>query len=112
MATLDSLMQLNGALAAFEYNDKGEIVTTKIADPNKINDDVIDLLSHVCVANQAIATMQARGWQKVTGMQGFYPVQGLSLVGFDWTVVTNDHKGVVLANATVDFDAAYAALGA
>ena len=112
MVTLDSLMQLKGALAAFEYNDKGEIVTTKIADPDKINDDVIDLLSHVCVANQAIATMQARGWQKVTGMQGFYPVQGLSLVGFDWTVVTNDHKGVVLANAAVDFDAAYAALGA
>jgi len=111
MATLDTLMQLKGALAAFEYNDKGEIVTTKIADESKINNDVIDLLSHVCVANQAIATMQARGWQKVTGMQGFYPIQGLSLVGFDWTVVTNDHKGVVLANATVDFDAAYAALG-
>jgi len=112
MADLDSLMKLDGALAAFEFNDRGELLTSQIADGNDITADVLDLVAHVCVANGAIAAMQARGWEKVTGMQGFYPVQGLSLVGFDWTIVVQGNLGVILPNAKADFDKAYAALGA
>ena len=112
MANLDSLMKLDGALAAFEFNDRGELQASRIADPKKITPDVLDLVTHVCVANSAIADMQARGWEKVTGMQGFYPVQGLALVGFDWTVVMHGNQGVILPNSKADFDGAYAALGA
>ena len=112
MADLDSLMKLDGALAAFEFNDRGELLKSQVADNSAITADVIDLVAHVCVANGAIATMQARGWEKVTGMKGFYPVQGLSLIGFDWTVVMHGNQGVILPNSKADFDKAYAALGA
>ena len=112
MANLDSLMELDGALAAFEFNDRGELLSSRIADNNAITTDVLDLVAHVCVANSAIADMQARGWEKVTGMQGFYPVQGLSLVGFDRTIVMQGNQGVILPNGKADFDKAYAALGA
>jgi len=112
MADLDSLMQIDGALASFEFNDRGELQDSRIADGNAITADVLDLVAHVCVANSAIADMQARGWEKVTGMQGFYPVQGLSLVGFDWTIVMQGNRGVILPNDKADFNKAYAALEA
>ena len=111
MAELSELMQLDGVLAAFEFDDKGELVSSMIADNGKINETVIDLLCHVCVANTAIATMQARGWEKMTGMQGFYPVEGISLIGFEWTAVVNGKQGVILPNDKSDLDAAYTALG-
>lgn len=112
MADLDSLMKLDGALAAFSFNDRGELQDSRISDNNAITADVLDLVAHVCVANSAIADMQARGWEKVTGMQGFYPVQGLSLVGFDFTIVMHGNQGVILPNGRTDYDKAYAALGA
>lgn len=112
MADLDSLMKLDGALAAFEFNDRGELQASRIADSKTITNDVLDLVAHVCVANEAIAAMQARGWEKVTGMKGFYPLQGLSIIGFDWTVVVQGNMGVILPNSKADFDGAYTALGA
>jgi len=112
MANLETIMNLQGALAAFEFNDSGELGASIIADEEVINKDVLDLLSHVCVANGAIATMQARGWEKMTEMSGFYPIKGFSLMGFEWTVVVSDHVGVILDNHHVDFDQAYAALEA
>lgn len=111
MAELGNLIKLDGALAAFEFNDKGELLSSEISDKDKIDDAVLDLLCHVCVANTAIATMQARGWEKMTGMEGFYPVEGISLIGFDWTAIVNGKQGVILPNDKADLDAAYAALG-
>ena len=112
MADIGNLMKLDGALAAFEFNDRGELQASVTDDKKTITEDVLDLVCHVCVANAAIASMQAAGWEKVTGMQGFYPVQGLSLVGFDWTIIFQGNQGVILANTKVDYDAAYQALGA
>ncbi len=112
MADLDSLMTIDGAVAAFRFSSKGELLESRTTDAEEFTDTVLDLLSHVCVANMAIATMQARGWENMTGMGGFYPVQGFTMVGFDWTVVVNDEFGVIMPNDKVDYDAAYAALGA
>ena len=111
MAELQTIMTLPGALAAFEFNDKGELLNSTIADEKVVNADVLDLICHVCVANGAIATMQARGWEKMTGMTGFYPIKGFSLMGFEWTVVVNANRGVIVGNKEIDFDKAYAALG-
>ena len=110
MANLDTLMNIAGVEGAFRFSPKGELQEHRIANGSKLNDTVLDLLCHVCVANMAIATMQARGWEKVTGMQGFYPVKGFSLVGFEWTAVVNDEYGVVVPNNKVDYDHIYSVL--
>lgn len=110
MTDLQKLMNLPGALAAFEFSDRGELGAHQIAPGSKLDADSLDLLCHVCVANIAIATMQARGWEKVTGAQGFYPIEGFTLVGFDWTAVATGNSGVVMANEQVDYEQAYAAL--
>lgn len=110
MTDLNKLMSLPGALAAFEFSDRDELGQHKIADGSNLNADALDLLSHVCVANIAIAAMQARGWEKMTGAQGFYPIQGFTMVGFEWTAVATENCGVVMTNDQVDYERAYAAL--
>ena len=112
MVDLDKLMGINGAVAAFKFSSKGELVESRTVEVDKFTDTVLDLVSHVCVANMAISSMQARGWESMTGMGGFYPVKGFTMVGFDWTVVANDEFGVVIPNDKIDYDAAYAALNA
>ncbi len=110
MADLDKLMGLPGALAAFEFSDRGELVSSQIAEGATLNEKILDLLSHVCVANMSIATMQARGWEGLTGMEGFYPIDGFTLMGMDWSAVVNGTTGIVLKNEQGDFQAAYDAL--
>lgn len=110
MADLDKLMSLPGAIAAFEFTDRGELTAHKVAPGASLNDKVLDLLSHVCVANMSIATMQARGWETLTGMKGFYPIDGFTLVGMDWSAVVNGTTGVVVKNDGADYQAVYDAL--
>ncbi len=126
MATLDQLMRLPGAMAAFEFRGSGELLDQRIAYPDRISETTLDLLAHMCAANICIATMQARGWEKVTTMKGFYPIQEFTLVGFDWSVVVSGlHReqsksqgktslppfmGVVLGNEKADYEAAFAIL--
>ena len=126
MATLDDLMRLPGAMAAFEFRGSGELLAHHIAYPDRLSPTTLDLLAHMCAANMSIATMQARGWEQVTATTGFYPVQEFTLIGFDWSVVVSglnreQHKqagqsslppflGVVMANESADYEAAFAAL--
>jgi roadblock/LC7 domain-containing protein len=107
MPDLEKLMSLPGALAAFEFSDRGELLASRVAEGCPLNDIVLDLLCHVCVANTSIATMQARGWESMTGTEGFYPVDGFTMVGFDWSAVTSGNFGVVLANEKADYQEAY-----
>jgi len=110
MSSLDKLMNLDGAAAAFEFSDTGELTDHRLTDASGLTEDALDLLAHMFVANMAIATMQARGWEKTTQQGGFYPIQGFTLVGLEWSAVGNNHRGVVLRNDAADFEAAYSAL--
>jgi roadblock/LC7 domain-containing protein len=111
MADLDQLMTLNGAIAAFSMNDRGELLDHRVAEGGELNATALDLLSHMCVANISIATMQARGWEANSENKGFYPVQGFTLVGFDWSAVTDGRVGVVIRNEGADYQAAYDLIG-
>lgn len=109
-ASLDELMRLHGALAAFTFSDSGELLEHRARPDSGLDPDTLDLVSHVCVANISIATLQARGWEKLTGARGFYPIEGFTFVGFDWSAVAKGNTGVVLSNDAADYEAAYAAL--
>lgn len=110
MSELASLMNLKGALAAFTFSDSGELETHEVTDGSELNAEVLDLLAHVIVANLAIATMQARGWEKLTSQSGFYPIEDFTLVGFEWTAVASGNRAVVINNDDCDYEAAYAVL--
>lgn len=106
------LMDLPGAMAAFTYTDKGELQGHTIREGNEITPQVLGLLTRTCVANQAIAAMEASGWEEVTGQTGFQPLQGFSVVGLEWSVVMSGNCGVIAKNRDVDYEATFSALQA
>jgi len=129
MTTFEHLLQLPGAMAAFEFRGSGELLDYQIVDPDgPLDKSVLDLLAHVCAANLSIATMQARGWETMTDMKGYYPIKQFTLVGFDWSVVVSGLRreaeknagatalppfmGVVMANESTDYEAAFKLLEA
>lgn len=127
MATLDQLMALPGALAAFKFRGSGELVEHKLGgEVEELNESVLDLLAHMCAANISIATMQARGWENMTDMKGFYPVREFTLIGLDWSVIVSGLSreaskaegkealppllGVVVENDAADYEKTFTAL--
>jgi roadblock/LC7 domain-containing protein len=126
MASLDQLMALPGALAAFEFRGSGELLGHKSSDAEVLTAEVLDMLAHMCAANVSIATMQARGWENMTQLKGYYPVREFTLLGLEWSVVVSGLQreapkaegkdylppflGVVLNNTTADYEATYKAL--
>jgi roadblock/LC7 domain-containing protein len=110
--TLEQMMDLPGALAAFSYTDKGDITDHRIREGTEITPQILDLLAHSCVANIAVATLEARGWESLTGQKGFEPLQGFSMVGLEWSVVVGDHCGVILKNRDVNYEASFNAVHA
>ncbi|WP_306341473.1 DUF2173 family protein [Solemya elarraichensis gill symbiont] len=111
---MNKLMSLNGAIAAFRFSDQGELEEHLIGGGANINEDaldLLDLLAHVCQANLSIATMQARGWEKVSGQGGFYPVEGFTVIGLEWSAVAQGNYGVVLKNEGADYQTAFNLLG-
>ncbi len=113
MVELGQLLSLPGAIAAFEFNERGELRNQRVASgPGKeLPESILDMVSHMCVANTAIAAMQARGWEYLTGAQGFYPIEGVSLVCLEWSVVSRGRFGVILDNHLADYEMAFVALG-
>lgn len=108
--SLDQLMHVVGAMAAFQYSDTGDLVAHQIKEGTELTPQVLDLLAHTCVANMAVATLEARGWESMTGQTGFQPIQGFSLVGLDWSAVVGRNFGLVVRNRDADYEAAFAAL--
>jgi roadblock/LC7 domain-containing protein len=107
---LNSLMSLKGAQAAFVMNDRGELQQHLLADGTALDETALDLLAHMCVANNAIATMQARGWETKSGNKGYYPIDGFTLIGMEWSAIASANLGVVVSNKDADYEAAYRAL--
>jgi roadblock/LC7 domain-containing protein len=112
MTDLAKLMTLAGAQAAFVMNDRGELQEHLLADGTQLNETALDLLAHMCVANNAIATMQARGWEASSETRGFYPVDGFTMIGMEWSAITAGNVGVVVSNDEADYETAYRMLGA
>ncbi len=126
MATFTELLALPGALAAFEFRASGELLAHEIVSGAPVDATTLDLVAHICAANMSVADMQSRGWEKISGLGGLHPPREFTLIGFDWSVVAScaqrvaqrvageptlaPYQAVVLANAKVDYDAAFAAL--
>ncbi len=110
MADLDELLALPGAVASFTFDGQGKVLAFRTTPRADIGEMVLDMVSHICVANTAIATMQARGWEYLTGAQGFYPIEGMSFIGFEWSVVSRGQVGIILDNNQADYEVAFAAL--
>ncbi len=67
MPSLDELMNLPGATGAIEFSCIGELGDMR----GELERDFAEVVAQMCAANMAIYRMQATGWAKHTGEQGF-----------------------------------------
>lgn len=107
---LQNLMELPGAIAAFSFTDRGELTGQVIREGTEITTQVLELVARSSVANVAVASMEAMGWEAVTGQGGFQPLQGFSAIGLEWSVVVRGNRGVIAKNRDIDYEASFAAL--
>ncbi|HRK77800.1 MAG TPA: DUF2173 family protein [Thiobacillus sp.] len=108
MPTLDELMSLPGVYGAIEFSCTGELGQMR----GDLERDFAELVAQMCAANMAIYRMQATGWTKLTGQQGFLPERGFAFVSLDRVVMGMNGNAVLAHGKDFDYDAAYRRLNA
>lgn len=103
MPTLDELMQLPGAYGAIEFSCAGELGDMR----GELERDFAEIVALMCAANMAIYRMQATGWARHTGQQGFLPERGFAFLSLDHVMMGMDGKAVVGSGLDFDYDRAY-----
>ena len=103
MPTLDELMSLPGVYGAIEFSCTGELGQIR----GDLERDFAELIAQMCAANMAIYRMQASGWTKLTGQQGFLPERGFAFVTVDNVVMGMNGNAILAHSKDFDYDAAY-----
>lgn len=103
MPTLDQLMDLPGAYGAIEFSCTGELGEMR----GELEQDFAEIVAQMCAANMAIYRMQATGWAKHTGQQGFLPERGFAFLSLDHVMMGMDGKAVLGRSQDFDYDQAY-----
>ncbi len=103
MPSLDELMNLPGATGAIEFSCIGELGDMR----GELDRDFAEVVAQMCAANMAIYRMQATGWAKHTGEQGFLPERGFALMSLDHVMMGIDGKAVIGQRLDFDYDQAY-----
>jgi roadblock/LC7 domain-containing protein len=105
MSDLDKLMSLSGAVAAGEFTKDGRLAGFKgDMDPKWTH-----MLANMCAANTLMGTMQCEAFSTYTGMK-MAPFYGWAMSAGDYSICVMGHRGVMMATAKADFNAAFAAL--
>jgi roadblock/LC7 domain-containing protein len=103
MATLDELMSLPGVYGALEFSCTGELGQMR----GDVDRDFAEMIAQMCATNMAMYRMQATGWTKLTGQQGFLPERGFAFVALDQVVMGMNGNAVLARRKDFDYDAAY-----
>jgi roadblock/LC7 domain-containing protein len=103
MPALDELMSLPGVYGAIEFSCTGELGQMR----GDLERDFAEIVAQMCAANMAIYRMQATGWTKLTGQQGFLPERGFTFVTLDHVVMGMNGNAILANSRDFDYDAAY-----
>jgi len=103
MATLDELMSLPGAYGAIEFSDTGALGQMRGA----VDRDFAELIAQMCATNMALYRLQATGWTKLTGQEGFLPERGFAFIALDQVVMGMNGNAVLARRQDFDYDTAY-----
>ncbi len=103
MPILDELMSLPGVHGAIEFSCTGELGQMR----GDLERDFAELVAQMCAANMAIYRMQATGWTKLTGQQGFLPERGFAFMTLDHVVMGMNGNAILAHGKDFDYDAAY-----
>jgi len=102
---LDSLMVLEGAVAAGEFTASGQMLSYK----GGLTQEIAEMVAMMCAANSLMGKMQADSFSKISGMN-WTPFRGFAVSAGDFSVCVMGNAGVFVQSAKADFNEVFKAL--
>lgn len=103
MPTLDQMMALPGVQGALEFSCEGELGDIR----GTLDHNFAEIVAQMCAANMAIYRLQATGWFKQTGQQGFLPERGFAFMSLDHVMMGVAGKALVAQSVDFDYEQAF-----
>ena len=109
MATLKELLDIEGVVAAGEFNPDGSLVD--FAAEMDMSDEMAQMTAQFCATVSMMFNTLAGSFTKLSGMS-WVPQQGWAYSGGEWTVAIGGGgtRGVFVETAKADFNRLFEAL--
>ena len=109
MATLDELLNIEGVVAAGEFNADGSLVDYKAR--MDMSPEMAQMTAQFCATVTMMFNTLASSYTQLSGMR-WVPQQGWAYSGGEWTVAIGGggYKGVFVETARADFNKLFEAL--
>ena len=101
MATLDDLLDIEGVVAAGEFNADGSLVDYKAT--MDMSQEMAEMTAQFTATVTMMFNTLASSYTQVSGMQ-WVPQQGWAYSGGDWTVAVGGNRGVFIETEKADFN--------
>jgi roadblock/LC7 domain-containing protein len=101
MATLDELLDIEGVVAAGEFNPDGSLVDYKAT--MDMSQEMAEMTAQFTATVTMMFNTLASSYTQVSGMQ-WVPQQGWAYSGGDWTVAVGGNRGVFIETEKADFN--------
>ena len=101
MATLDELLDIEGVVAADEFNPDGSLVDYKAT--MDMSQEMAEMTAQFTATVTMMFNTLASSYTRVSGMQ-WVPQQGWAYSGGDWTVAVGGNRGVFIETEKADFN--------
>ena len=101
MATLDELLNIEGVVAAGEFNPDGSLVDYKAE--MDMSQEMAEMTAQFTATVTMMFNTLASSYTQLSGMQ-WVPQQGWAYSGGDWTVGVGGNRGVFIETEKADFN--------
>jgi len=107
MATLEELLDIEGVVAAGEFNRDGSLADFEAR--MDMSEEMAQMTAQYCATVTMMFDTLASSFTQLSGMN-WVPQQGWAYSGGDWTVAIGGNRGVFVETAKADFNRLFQAL--
>ena len=107
MASLDDLLDIEGVVAAGEFNPDGSLVDYEAK--MDMSEEMAQMTAQFCATVTMMFDTLAGSFTQLSGMN-WVPQQGWAYSGGEWTVAIGGNRGVFIETAKADFNQLFEAL--
>jgi roadblock/LC7 domain-containing protein len=101
VATLQELLDIEGVVAAGEFNPDGSLVDFEAS--MDMSDEMAQMTAQFCATVTMMFNTLAGSFTQLSGMN-WVPQQGWAYSGGEWTVAIGGNRGVFVETAKADFN--------
>ncbi len=107
MSNLKKIMNLDGTIAAIEFENSGEMISYE----GNISKEIASTLSDMFASNMKMAKLESRLFTELTSIKGFEnDLTGFAMMGNELSLCVIENIGIVVNNTKADLNKIYQAL--